>query len=166
MQEQWLLNADHIDLAPLQPLVAGLAPLPEKALALLEQLKPHGALRNIQLDYRPRLTDSKRLQFSANLERIGFAAWHGSPAAENVSGSVSGDLSQGELRVDSEDFSLHLDTLFPKPWHYQKANALLTWQINEEAFTLRSPYLQVLGEEGSAAGDFLIRLRFDPTQED
>ncbi|WP_394237888.1 YhdP family protein [Pseudomonas anguilliseptica] len=166
VQEQWLLSADRLDLAPLQPLVEGLAPLPENGLALLEQLKPHGALRNIQLDYRPRLTDSKRLQFSANLERIGFAAWHGSPAAENVSGSVSGDLSQGELRVDSEDFSLHLDTLFPKPWHYQKANALLTWQINEEAFTLRSPYLQVLGEEGPAAGDFLIRLRFDPTQED
>jgi uncharacterized protein (TIGR02099 family) len=166
VQEQWLLSADRLDLAPLQPLVAGLAPLPDNALALLEQLEPHGALRNIQLDFRPQLTDSKRLQFSANLERIGFAAYHGSPAAQNVSGSISGDLGQGELRVDSENFSLHLDTLFPKPWIYQKANALLTWQIDEQAFTLRSPYLQVLGEEGPVAGDFLIRLRFDPTQED
>ena len=166
VQEQWLLSADRLDLAPLQPLVAGLAPLPEKGLALLEQLKPHGALRNIQLDYRPRLSDSKRLQFSANLERIGFAAYLGSPAAENVSGSISGDLGQGELRLDSEDFSLHLDTLFPKPWIYQKANALLTWQIDEQAFTLRSPYLRVQGEEGPVAGDFLIRLRIDPTQED
>jgi uncharacterized protein (TIGR02099 family) len=166
LQEQWLLSADRLDLGPLQPLVAALAPLPDNALALLEQLKPQGALRNIQLDYRPQLTDSKRLQFSANLERIGFAAWHGSPAAENVSGSVSGDLGQGELRLDSEDFSLHLDTLFPKPWHYKTANALLTWQLDEQAFTLRSPYLQVVGEEGPVAGDFLIRLRFDPEEED
>ena len=166
VQEQWLLSADRLDLAPLQPLVAGLAPLPDKGLALLEQLKPHGALRNLQLDYRPRLSDGKRLQFSANLERIGFAAYLGSPAAENVSGSISGDLGQGELRLDSEDFSLHLDTLFPKPWVYQKANALLTWQIDEHAFTLRSPYLRVQGEEGPVAGDFLIRLRVDPTQED
>ncbi|MFP5420356.1 MAG: YhdP family protein [Gammaproteobacteria bacterium] len=166
VQEQWLLSADRLDLAPLQPLVVGLAPLPDKGLALLEQLKPHGALRNLQLDYRPRLSDGKRLQFSANLERIGFAAYLGSPAAENVSGSISGDLGQGELRLDSEDFSLHLDTLFPKPWVYQKANALLTWQIDEHAFTLRSPYLRVQGEEGPVAGDFLIRLRVDPTQED
>jgi len=166
VQEQWLLGVDRLDLAPLQPLVEALAPLPDKAMALLEQLKPQGTLRNIQLDYRPQLSDSKRLQFSANLERIGFAAWHGSPAAENVSGSVSGDLGQGELRVDSEDFSLHFDTLFPQPWHYKTAKALLTWQIDEQAFTLRSPYLQVVGEEGPAAGDFLIRLRFDPSEED
>ncbi len=166
LQEQWLLSADRLDLAPLQPLIAALAPLPENALALLAQLKPHGTLHNIQLDYRPRLTDSKRLQFAANLERIGFAAYHGSPAAENVSGSISGDLGQGELRVDSEDFSLHLDTLFPQPWHYKTAKARLTWQLDEQAFTLRSPYLQVVGEEGPAAGDFLIRLRRDPAEED
>jgi uncharacterized protein (TIGR02099 family) len=166
LQEQWLLSADRLDLGPLQPLVAALAPLPDTTMALLEQLKPQGALRNIQLDYRPLLTDSKRLQFSANLERIGFAAWHGSPAAENVSGSISGDLGQGELRVDSEDFSLHFPTLFPQPWRYKTANALLTWQIDEQAFTLRSPYLQVVGEEGLAAADFLIRLRVDPSEED
>lgn len=166
LQEQWLLSADRLDLAPLQPLIAALAPLPENALALLAQLKPHGTLQNIQLDYRPRLTDSKRLQFAANLEHIGFAAYHGSPAAENVSGSISGDLGQGELRVDSEDFSLHLDTLFPQPWHYKTAKARLTWQLDEQAFTLRSPYLQVVGEEGPVAGDFLIRLRRDPAEED
>jgi uncharacterized protein (TIGR02099 family) len=166
LQEQWLLSADRLDLGPLQPLVAALAPLPDNALAVLAQLKPHGALRNIQLDYRPRLTDNKRLQFAANLEQVGFAAYHGSPAAENVSGSISGDLGQGELRLDSEDFSLHLDTLFPKPWHYKTANALLTWQLDEQAFTLRSPYLKVVGEEGPAAGDFLIRLRSDPAEED
>lgn len=166
LQEQWLLSADRLDLAPLQPLVAALAPLPDNALALLAQLKPHGTLQNIQLDYRPRLTDSKRLQFAANLQRIGFAAYLGSPAAENVSGSISGDLGQGELRVDSEDFSLHLDTLFPLPWHYKTAKARLTWQLDEQAFTLRSPYLQVVGEEGPVAGDFLIRLRRDPAEED
>jgi uncharacterized protein (TIGR02099 family) len=166
LQEQWLLSADRLDLGPLQPLVAALAPLPDNTMALLEQLSPQGALRNIQLDYRPLLTDSKRLQFSANLERVGFAAWRGSPAAENVSGSISGDLGQGELRVDSEDFSLHFPTLFPQPWRYKTANALLTWQIDEQAFTLRSPYLQVVGEEGPAAADFLIRLRVDPSEED
>ena len=166
LQEQWLLSADYLDLAPLQPLVAALAPMPDKALAVLAQLSPKGAVRNLQLDYRPQVEGPGRLQFSANLERIGFAAYLASPAAENVSGSISGDLAQGELRMASENFSLHLDTLFPQPWRYSTANARLTWQLDEQAFTLRSPYLQVVGEEGAIAGDFLIRLIRDPLAED
>jgi uncharacterized protein (TIGR02099 family) len=164
--EQWSLGADHLDLAPLLPLVNALAPLSDKNLALLDSLQPQGALRNIQVDYRPRVEGDKRLQFAANLEGIGFAAHLASPAVENISGSVAGDLGQGELRLAAEDFSLHLDTLFPEPWLYSQANARLTWQLNEQAFTLRSPYLQVLGEEGPIAGDFLIRLMFDPEAED
>ncbi|HUE92840.1 YhdP family protein [Pseudomonas sp.] len=166
LQEQWLLSADHLDLAPLQPLVAALAPLPEKALAVLAQLNPKGAVRNLQLDYRPQVEGPGRLQFSANLEGIGFAAYLASPAAENVNGSISGDLAQGELRMATENFSLHLETLFPQPWRYSTANARLTWQLDEQAFTLRSPYLQVVGEEGAIAGDFLIRLMRDPLAED
>ena len=165
-EEQWSLGADRLDLAPLLPLVKALLPLPDKGLALLDSLQPQGALRNIQVDYRPRVEGDKRLQFAANLERIGFAAYLASPAAANISGSVTGDLGQGELRLASENFSLHLATLFPEPWLYKQANARLTWQLNEQAFTLRSPYLQVLGEEGPVAGDFLIRLMFDPEAED
>ncbi|PMZ51258.1 hypothetical protein C1X25_30965, partial [Pseudomonas sp. GW247-3R2A] len=46
------------------------------------------------------------------------------------------------------------------------ANARLTWKLDKESFTLIAPYLKVLGEEGKIAGDFLIRLHFDHTQED
>lgn len=166
VEEQWLVSADRLDLAPLLPLIEGLAPLPDSGMQLLDSLQPHGALRNLRLDYRPQLEGAKRLQFAANLERIGFAAYHASPAVENVTGSISGDLGQGELRLATENFSLHLTTLFPKPWLYQQANARLTWQLDEQGFTLRSPYLQVVGEEGKIAGDFLIRLLHDAEAED
>jgi uncharacterized protein (TIGR02099 family) len=165
-EEQWLLSADQLDLAPLTPLVEALAPLPDDLMTLFASLQAHGTLRNVQLDYRPRTEGAKRLQFAANLERIGFAAYRVSPAVENISGSVSGDLGQGELRLAAEDFSLHLDTLFPQPWQYRQARARLTWQLDEQAFTLRSPYLQVVGEEGEIAGDFLIRLLRDADGED
>lgn len=165
-EEQWLLSADQLDLAPLTPLIEALAPLPDTAMAWFGNLRGHGTLRNIQLDYRPRIEGGKRLRFAANLERIGFSAYHEVPAAENISGSVSGDLQQGELRLAAEDFSLHLASLFPQPWRYSQANARLTWQLDEQAFTLRSPYLQVVGEEGEIAGDFLIRLLRDAEAED
>lgn len=166
VQELWHLQADRLDLTPLTPLIDALAPLPEGVAKAVDALKVTGVMRNVLLDYRPQETGDQRLSFAANLERVGFDAYYGAPAARNVSGSISGDLGQGELRMDSKDFSLHLYPIFAKPWQYIQANARLTWKLDKQGFTLVAPYLKVLGEEGKIAGDFLIRLHFDHTQED
>ncbi|MDH4584567.1 TIGR02099 family protein [Pseudomonas sp. BN415] len=163
---EWALSADRLEVAPLLPIVEALIPLPEAAAAAVAGLKPRGALRNLSLHYRPLQEGAKRLDFSSNLDDVGFNAYHGAPAVENVSGSLAGDLSQGELRLDSNDFTLHLDHLFPKPWHYREANARLTWSLDDTAFTLVSPYMRLEGEEGHIAGDMLIRLMRAPEAED
>ncbi|GLZ83974.1 TIGR02099 family protein [Metapseudomonas resinovorans] len=165
-QPEWSLVADRLDVGPLLPVVEALAPLPEQAAAAVAGLKPRGALRNLSLHYRPQQEGAKRLEFSSNLDSVGIDAYHGAPAVENVSGSVTGDLHQGELRLDSSDFALHLDHLFPKAWRYREANARLTWSLDETAVTLASPYMRLEGEEGSIAGDMLIRLMRDPEAED
>ena len=164
--ELWHLQADRLDLTPLTPFLNALGPLPEGVATAVERLKVTGGLRNVLIDFRPNATDNSKFSFAANLDRVGFDTYHGAPAARNVSGSISGDLGQGELRMDSKDFSLHLDPIFAKPWQYIQANARLTWKLDKEGFTLIAPYLKVLGEEGKIAGDFLIRLHFDHTQED
>ncbi|CRL48825.1 YhdP family protein [Pseudomonas sp. URMO17WK12:I11] len=166
VQELWHLQADRVDLTPLTPLLNALGPLPEGVATAVEKLKVTGGLRNVLIDLRPNATDDSKFSFAANLDRVGFDAYHGAPAARNVSGSISGDLGKGELRMDSKDFVLHLDPIFAKPWQYLQANATLTWKLDKEGFTLIAPYLKVLGEEGKIAGDFLIRLHFDHTQED
>lgn len=165
-EETWHVQADRLNLTPITPLLDALVPLPEKVAAVVNGLKVTGGLRNVLLDYRPNATGDQRLSFAANLDRVGFNAYHGAPAAGNVSGSISGDLGQGELRLDTEKFMLHLDPIFAKPWHYLKANARLTWRLDDEGLTLIAPYLKVLGEEGKIAGDFLIRLLFDENRED
>jgi len=166
VQELWHLQADRVDLTPLTPLLNALGPLPEGVATAVEKLKVTGGLRNVLIDLRPNATDDSKFSFAANLDRVGFDAYHGAPAARNVSGSISGDLGKGELRMDSKDFVLHLDPIFAKPWQYLQANATLTWKLDKEGFTLIAPYLKVLGEEGKIAGDFLIRLHFDHTLED
>jgi len=165
-QEVWNLQADRLDLTPITPLLHALAPLPEGVATALDHLKATGTLRNVLLDYRPQDTGDQRVSFAANLDRIGFDAYFGAPAARNVTGSISGDLGKGELRMDSKDFSLHLFPIFAKPWQYIQANARLTWKLDKEGFTLIAPYIKVLGEEGKVAADFLIRLHFDHSQED
>ncbi|MCE1116149.1 MULTISPECIES: YhdP family protein [Pseudomonas] len=165
-EESWQVQADRLDLTPLTPLIDALAPLPDNLRTVVDALKVTGALRNVRLDIRPKAEGDQRVQFAANLEKVGFDAYHGAPAAGNVSGAISGDLGQGELRLDTEAFMLHLYPIFAKPWHYQQANARLTWKLDKEGFTLIAPYIKVLGEEGKIAADFLIRLLFEEGRED
>ncbi|MGY2290487.1 YhdP family protein [Pseudomonas sp. SDO528_S397] len=164
--ETWRLQADRLDLTPITPLLNALAPLPEGVAKTIDHLNATGTLRNVWVDFRPDEAGDKRVSFAANLDRIGFDAYFGAPAARNVTGSISGDLGGGELRMDSKDFSLHLYPIFAKPWQYIQANARLTWKLDKEGFTLIAPYIKVLGEEGKIAADFLIRLHFDHRQED
>ncbi|MBK0060594.1 TIGR02099 family protein [Pseudomonas sp. S44] len=165
-EDVWHVQADRLDLTPLTPLIDGLAPLPDNLMTVVDALNVTGTLRNVQLDIRPHAEGDQRLQFAANLDKIGFDAYHGAPAAGNVSGSISGDLGHGELRLDTDAFMLHLYPIFGKPWHYQKANARLTWALDKDGFTLIAPYIKVLGDEGKIAADFLIRFRFHEEQAD
>lgn len=160
-EELWHVQADRLDLTPVTPLLKSLAPLPDTFMQVIDNLKVTGALRNVLLDYRPQAVGDKRLSFAANLEQVGFQAYHGAPAAGNVSGAISGDLGQGELRLDSDNFMLHLYPIFNNQWTYPKANARLTWRLDAEKFTLIAPYIKVLGDEGKIAADFLIRLYLD-----
>ena len=165
-QPQWKLRADRLHLTPLVPLVKALAPLPENLVNVLDGLQPQGLVRNLQLDYRPQALADQRLQFSANLDQVAIRPFHGAPGASQVSGSISGDLGRGELRLAADDFALELAPLFAKPWQYRRANALLQWRISPDEVTISSPLMQLDGEEGQLAGDMLIRLAFDPQVED
>ena len=144
-----------------------LLPLPEVAADVLQSMQPQGVLRHINLQWQPEQPREQRLAFAANVQQVRFSSWHDVPAASGISGKIAGGLTGGELRLASDDgFSLHLARIFPEPWQYLRAHAQLLWQFDLEGFTLRSPYLQVSGEEGEIGGDFLIRLLTDPDEED
>ncbi|WP_407292206.1 YhdP family protein [Stutzerimonas zhaodongensis] len=162
----WHLQADRIAVAPVAELVKALLPLPELASGYVLGLAPSGTLRNLSVDYRPAVPGDDKLAFSSNLDAVSIDAHRWIPAVRNVSGAIKGNLGGGELRFDNDDFSLHLAQLFPRPWDYHRARGRLHWSLNDQAFTLSAPYLQVEGEEGHIAGDFLIRLMRDPAAED
>lgn len=162
----WNLQLEQAPIALIAEAARTLAPLGDGARAYLAGLAPDGTLRNLQLDYRPAAAAAERLTFAANLERVGIGAHGWIPAVRNVTGAVRGSLAAGELRFDNRDFSLHLAELFPSAWQYSRSRGSLHWRFDDEALTLRAPYLRLQGEEGSLAGDFLIRLMRDPDAED
>ncbi len=157
-QQRWQLTADRLDLAPLTPVIKALAALPENIAQVLEGLAPRGALRNLQLSYRPQVQADQQVQFSANLERLAVNPYAGVPGLGNVSGSVVGDLGHGELRLATDDFVLDIAQLFANPWHYQQARAQLNWTLNAQELTLSSPYMRLDAVEAKLTGDMMIRL--------
>ena len=156
------VRGDQLDLRQAARLARDLAPLPAPVAQALQALAPHGQLRNLNADFYPQKPLRERLSYAANLERVGFAAYHGAPAAEGVTGSLSGSLGGGELRLDTTDFMLHLSDLFPEPWRYRTAKARLTWSLDDQRFTLGSALMQVTGPEGAASGDMHIQLGLHP----
>lgn len=158
--DDWQVQADQVELGPLLPLLDAFAPWPDKAALAVDSLKPSGVLRNLQLTLRPKAQGDSRLAFAANLDQVAFQPYHNAPGAANVSGSISGDLGQGELLLASEQFMLHLWPIFKQPWHFQDAHARLGWRLNSDGFSLVAPVIQVRGEEGQIAADFMIRLPF------
>lgn len=164
--QPWQLQAERLELAPLAQLAERLVPLPSRAREVLASLAPHGELRDLQAHWRPREGALPEVGYRLRLQQVGVQGWQNVPAFANVSGHLSGSLEGGSLRLDADDFMLHLTTLFPEPWRYRKARARLDWSLDAEAFTLASPLMRLSGEEGELAGDMLIRLRHDPAAED
>ena len=163
----WQLDLAQLNIADVHHVLERVMPLPEVAADVLQSMQPRGTLQNLQVQWQPEAPLAQRLRFASNVEAVEFSAWHNVPASSGISGYISGDLLQGELRLASETgFSLHLANLFAQPWLYKQAHAQLLWAFDDEGFTLRSPYLKVKGEEGDIAGDFLIRLLNDPAEED
>lgn len=159
------LQADQLAIKPLFSLLEAYAPLSTAAAERIQELAPRGDIKNLRLTFTPDAPLAERLDFAANLYQIGVDPSRGVPGLEKVTGLIQGGISSGELRADSPDFSLHLNQFFPKPWHFHRANALLQWRFDDQAFSLISPYLQARGDEGPVAGDFMIRLMRDPEAE-
>ncbi len=160
------LQAEHLELAPVSALLTRLAALPPVAQEVIDTLALHGRLEDVQASFSPQPGGLPQLDYRMRVERLGFAAWHGVPAAANISGSLSGSLQGGELRLDSRDFMLHLAQLFPEPWHYREAHASLQWRLDQESFRLYSPLMQVSGDEGELAGNMLLQIFLDHRKPD
>lgn len=154
----WNIRANRLDLAFWGPLLQALAPMSDTSREWLTGLDIQGVVSNLQASFNPDLEGAERLQFAANLERVGFEAYEDVPSVKNIRGAVNGNLMQGEVLLDAQDFVLHLNRFFPQPWHYRRAQSRFIWQIDEQSVTLRSPYIAVRGEEGTIGADLLIRL--------
>lgn len=152
----------HIDHAPLDLLGQWLpSVLPhDQAAEILTTLAPEGELRNIQLSGAG-MDDFPHWSLQARLHRVGVQAWGGVPALAGISGVISGTPAAGELRVETDDWSIHVPDLFPERWHYQSLLGAVNWRWDGlQDFELSIPGARVQGSDGT--GSARLELHIPP----
>ena len=155
----WQAQIDH---APLDLLGQWLpAVLPhDRAAEVLTTLAPEGELRNIQLSGAG-LEEFASWSLQAGLHEVGVQAWGGVPAMAGISGVITGTPAAGTLRVETDDWSIHLPDLFPERWHYQRLLGAVSWRWDEpRGFELSIPGARVQGGDGT--GSARLELHIPP----
>lgn len=127
---------------------------------LLQQVKPRGTLRRLRLE-KPEEGRWDGLRLEAELDRVAVDDWRGAPALQGVSGQLVASLDAGLLRLDSQDFQLHLPELYPQGWRYQQASGEVRWQLQESGVRVTGEQLRLRNPQIDAAGRFSMELPFD-----
>ena len=154
----WSLALDRLRLDRAALWVTTLAP-DQPVAELVSELAPQGTLRQLSASGQGAVTDLQSLQFSAALEQVGVQAFHNAPAISGVTGTISGSPAAGELRVDSQSWSMQLPNLFPQPWEYARAQGALNWRWSrEQGLQLNAPGMAVSGPQGQASAALDLHL--------
>lgn len=155
---KWEARADRLSVDLLARMVPA-SILPERAAAALAGLAPTGELTAVSLQGGGAFSDWRGISWSGMLDDVGVDAWQGAPAVHGISGSLIGGPSRGELRVASDDWSMHLPRLFPEQWSYHGLVGQMDWQWSEkDGLRVHAPGLRVEGEEGVAAASLRLHL--------
>ncbi|WP_151702955.1 YhdP family protein [Nitrincola alkalilacustris] len=127
---------------------------------LLLTLAPEGILRNIRLDWDDP-ADLMSLKLDADLENLGLSAWDEAPAVSGINGRLKATLTEGEIYLRSDDFTLYFPELYPEGWRYDSAGGVVNWRIDEEGVKVGSGLLRLADEYVSGAGRFSMVVPFD-----
>lgn len=151
-----LVAADKVHLQPLNNIVDAVDLLPEKLESVVRELAPKGMLEKMVVRLKPG-SDLLDLEWSADLKGVSVERWRGAPSGANINARVWGTASEGVIAVDSPGFELGLDNIFEDVWVFDRANALLTWRVENNAFQLRTDNIALQGGEG----ELKVRFRLD-----
>lgn len=140
--KDWSVALHDVDVAPFSSLLQRL-PWQDNELwqsinNQLDILQPSGTLRRLSL----RGTDREVDMVSARFEQLAVAADGRRPGASGLSGWLSGDLSGGYGRLESNDLVLQLPALFERPLS-AAAQGAFRWRDDGERFELNTGWLTV-----------------------
>lgn len=126
-------SASRLELDGLARLARRL-PLPDQALALLDEARPRGLLREAQVRLDRKGQAPADYSYRVRFEQLGMAPLGAVPGASGLSGLMEGRQDSGRLTLDSHGAHLLLPRVFPDPdLAFDQLSAAIGWTVERRA---------------------------------
>lgn len=151
-EEELRLRGTDLQLERIGPLIPTIAFLTPTILERWADLKPRGTLENFALDIP--LKQPERTRFEANWNNLSWNGWKLLPGMDNFSGSLSGSVPNGQLKINLRESLLPYGETFRAPLEISQATAAFNWEIGEQGWRLWAKGIDVRAKGLWANGDF------------
>jgi uncharacterized protein (TIGR02099 family) len=148
-------NATYVNLDDLRYLRAW---IPRHQQELMTALAPSGVLRNVDFSVAGMSAPSATFEVSAEMDRVGFAAYGKWPGVRGFSGSVRADQAGGRLEIRTGDMQMDLVGHLVEPVDLVEADGTIIWRRNDTGTTLLSDniHLRNLDVDSSSSLQVII----------
>ena len=153
------LSADVLELQPWSQMLQRMQLLQGPAQEWLQALAPEGRIERIQFAQG----SDGEVALSANLLNIITSAYRGAPAVRNLNGYLHIRGASGQLDLDSgNSLGLYFPKLYAHPFEFERATGSIAWSVqrDQNSVQVNSGKLQLHGDLGEVAGQFLLQLPF------
>lgn len=167
-QRSVAVRADSINLALLAEAALQSGLLNDDARTQLLGYSPSGSLDNFNLNFPLRASDNQVLTVRGNLDNVELGSVRGSPNMWGINGFFearfdrNANLIQGEVAVESDNFSINIPNVFTRVWDYDYVNGAIDYEVdlnNGQKVTLRSGV--IVAESAAVDGHVQFRSILD-----
>lgn len=146
------IRASQLQIERLSPLIALTHHLMPELGKIWHTMRPTGFLDALAVDVPLQHTEKSR--FRGQWRDVSWQQWKLMPGIKNLSGSVSGSLPQGQMKVSVNHARMPYEGVFRAPLEINRGNATLSWQQSDSGFTLRGRQIDIQANALWANGDF------------
>jgi uncharacterized protein (TIGR02099 family) len=135
-----------------------LAWVPQEQHELLSALAPSGVLRNLDFSVTRTRTSPASFEMSAEMDRVGIAAYGGWPGIRGFSGSVRADQTGGRLEIHAGDMQMDLTGHLVEPVDLVEADGTVIWRRNDSGTTLLSDNIRLRNLDFDSASSMQVTI--------
>ncbi|WAT00320.1 AsmA2 domain-containing protein YhdP [Rouxiella chamberiensis] len=151
-QEQLRLRGSNIQLERIGPLIPTISFMTPALLERWQDLKPSGTIDTLALDIP--LKQPEQTRFNLKWHNLRWARWELLPGVNNFSGSLSGSVPRGQIKIDLQDSLLPFGEMFRSPLDISQASGTFDWTFDDKGWSLWSQNVDVKAKGLWATGGF------------
>ena len=157
----YYLQAGYLDLADSSALALASGLLTEPMKKQLLQLNPKGEIRVLSIESAD-ITQPEHNVYSAEFSGLSMNAWQRLPSINHMTGIISLDEHQGNVRLNSHQAIVDFNSIFPKPLFLDDLSGNFRWEkTTKDTWRIAVEKLQIKNADIDLSADMTMMLPKD-----